>query len=79
MLLIHCPNCGDRPELEFRNCGEAGLTRPHEASDAEWAAFLYLRRNPRGLHAERWRHLHGCGRFFDVRRDTVTDRFEPAT
>jgi len=25
------------------------------------------------MHAERWRHLHGCGRFFNARRDTVTD------
>jgi sarcosine oxidase subunit delta len=29
----------------------------------------------RGLHYERWRHLHGCGRFFNAARDTVTDKF----
>jgi sarcosine oxidase subunit delta len=32
-----------------------------------------VRSNPRGIHAERWRHLHGCGRFFNVQRDTVSD------
>jgi sarcosine oxidase subunit delta len=81
MLLISCPHCGERPEIEFRACGEAGIARPADpsaVSDEDWAAFLYRRTNPRGLHAERWRHVHGCGRFFTVRRDTVTDRFEAA-
>lgn len=79
MLLIRCPHCGERPEIEFRNGGEAGIARPADPAaldDAAWAAFLYQRSNPRGLHAERWRHIHGCGRFFTVRRHTVTDRFE---
>jgi sarcosine oxidase subunit delta len=79
MLLIRCPHCGDRPEIEFRNCGEAGIARPADPAavdDAAWAAFLYVRSNPRGVHAERWRHQHGCGRFFNARRHTVTDRFE---
>jgi sarcosine oxidase subunit delta len=26
------------------------------------------------VHAERWRHVHGCGRFFNALRDTVSDR-----
>jgi sarcosine oxidase subunit delta len=33
-----------------------------------------MRGNPKGLHAERWRHVHGCGRFFNVMRDTASDR-----
>ena len=78
MLLIHCPYCRmDRPESEFRYGGEAHITRPAEpaaASDAEWADFLYMRANPKGTHLERWRHIHGCGRFFNSVRDTVTDR-----
>lgn len=78
MLLIHCPHCGERPELEFRHCGEAHLVRPADPAaltDAEWAAYLHQRENPRGLHAERWRHIHGCGRFFNALRDTLSDRF----
>ena len=47
---------------------------PASVDDAAWAAYLYLRDNPKGRHAERWRHLHGCGRFFNCVRDTVTDR-----
>ena len=76
MLLIPCPFCAmDRPEAEFRHAGEAHIARPVGAvNDAEWADFLYHRANPRGVIAERWRHLHGCGRFFNVLRDTVSDR-----
>ncbi|HCW69882.1 MAG TPA: sarcosine oxidase subunit delta, partial [Thalassospira lucentensis] len=29
----------------------------------------------KGPHFERWRHAHGCGRFFNAVRDTVSDRF----
>ena len=43
--------------------------------DDAWGAFLYKRRNVRGLYDERWRHVHGCGRFFNARRDTVSDLF----
>jgi sarcosine oxidase subunit delta len=77
MLLIPCPYCGERPELEFRYSGEAHIVRPanpSELSDTAWEEFLYLRANPRGVHAERWRHIHGCGRFFNCVRDTVSDR-----
>ncbi|HLW91863.1 MAG TPA: sarcosine oxidase subunit delta [Roseiarcus sp.] len=76
MLLIFCPYCEmDRPEVEFRHAGEAHLARPaHTASDEEWAEFLYFRANPKGLHAERWRHTSGCGRYFNCLRDTVSDK-----
>lgn len=79
MLLIACPYCGERrPELEFAYAGEAHIARPERPdtlTDAEWETYLYLRTNARGLHAERWRHLHGCGRFFNAVRDTVSDHF----
>lgn len=80
MLLIHCPYCDEkRPEVEFVYGGEAHIARPSDPSalsDAEWERYLYIRANPRGRHAERWRHTHGCGRFFNAVRDTVTDKFE---
>ena len=77
MLLIPCPFCGERPELEFRYGGQAHVVRATDAanlSDEQWSDFLYMRDNPKGLHAERWRHIHGCGRFFNCLRDTVSDR-----
>jgi sarcosine oxidase subunit delta len=76
MLLIPCPWCGERPENEFHYGGQAHIVRPAEPEsldDAEWAEFLYMRDNPKGVHAERWRHSHGCGRFFNCLRDTVSD------
>jgi sarcosine oxidase subunit delta len=78
MLLINCPYCGTRPELEFAYGGQAHVARPPDPSavaDQPWAEFLYLRDNIRGVHAERWRHTHGCGRFFNALRDTTSDRF----
>lgn len=78
LLLIPCPWCGERPEIEFRYGGEAHIARPREpdaVSDEAWASFLYVRTNPQGMHAERWYHLHGCGRFFNALRDTVSDKF----
>jgi len=78
MLLVPCPHCGERPEIEFRYAGPAHVeraARPADQSDEEWVRYLYLRDNPKGLHFERWRHIHGCGRFFNAARDTVSDRF----
>ena len=67
----------ERPEAEFRHAGEAHIARPADPAavdDGAWADFLYHRANLRGVHAERWRHVHGCGRFFNVLRDTVSER-----
>jgi sarcosine oxidase subunit delta len=79
MLLIHCPVCAqDRPEVEFSYGGEAHIARPEnpaELKDDAWKDYLFTRSNRRGLHYERWRHVHGCGRFFNAARNTVTDRF----
>jgi sarcosine oxidase, subunit delta len=78
MLLIKCPYCGTRPELEFVYGGEAHITRPGadtDTTDARWAEYLYARANTRGVHAERWRHTRGCGRFFNALRDTMSDQF----
>jgi sarcosine oxidase, subunit delta len=79
MLLIPCPYCGPRPEIEFRCCGEAHIARPDipsEMTDDAFERLLYIRSNVKGLHYERWRHIHGCARFFNVARNTVTDRIE---
>jgi sarcosine oxidase, subunit delta len=78
MLLIHCPYCGERPEPEFVYGGEAHIARPPQPSAVsaqQWADYLYYRHNTRGVYAERWRHTHGCGRFFNALRDTTNDFF----
>jgi sarcosine oxidase subunit delta len=76
MLLVPCPWCGPRAEIEFAAAGEAGIARPAPDADAATLAeALYVRSNTKGLLAERWRHVHGCSRFFVAVRDTVSDRF----
>ena len=77
MLLIPCPYCGPRPEIEFRCGGEAHIARPggaRKVDDADWAKYLFYRTNPKGVHAERWLHAHGCQRWFNALRDTASDR-----
>ena len=75
MLLIKCPWCGERDESEFSYGGEADIARPADPdslTDAEWADYLFNRRNPKGVHREQWNHASGCRRWFVAERDTVT-------
>jgi heterotetrameric sarcosine oxidase delta subunit len=77
MLLIPCPWCGEREETEFHCGGEAHIPRPRDPaalSDDQWADYLFMRTNPKGVHCERWRHEQGCGRWFNVARDTALDQ-----
>ena len=79
MLLIPCPYCEEeRPELEFRYAGEAHIVRPPRSPSSSttrrWRTSSIIRTNPKGLISERWRHIHGCARFFNCVRDTVSDR-----
>ena len=74
MLLLTCPGCGvTAEETEFTNGGEAHLKRfgPGSADD-EYEAYMFNRKNPRGVHFERWRHAYGCGKWFLAARCTVT-------
>ena len=75
MLLITCPHCGPREETEFSCGGEAHIERPRQPdqlSDADWADYVFMKRNTKGVFLERWVHSHGCRRWFNVARDTVT-------
>ncbi len=76
MLKIHCPYCDEqREEEEFSYSGEAHISRPLDPgalSDADWADYLFFRKNTRGWHHEMWQHSAGCRRYFNVTRHTVT-------
>ena len=77
MFLIECPWCGERDESEFNCVGEAHIARPLETekmNDQEWADYLFMRSNPKGLHREQWLHAAGCRRYFNAERDTVSYR-----
>ena len=81
MLLIPCPWCGPRDEVEFRYGGQAHLAYPSDPeslSDEEWADYLFMRDNPRGWWSERWMHAAGCRRWFDLTRNTATNEIGPS-
>ena len=76
MLLLRCPNCGDRNISEFRFSGEY-TPRPEDplaCSDAGWTGYLYVRANRMGRQTEWWYHRDGCELWFLAERDTKTNR-----
>ena len=74
MLLLTCPHCGvTAEETEFAPGGEAHLTRFGPGSDDDaFESYMFNRKNPMGVHFERWRHAYGCGKWFIAARCTVT-------
>lgn len=74
MLLLTCPYCHTAAEeTELSPGGEAHLKRfGPGSSDAEFEAYMFARKNPKGVHFERWRHAYGCGKWFLAARDTAT-------
>lgn len=76
MFIIKCPWCGERDQTEFSPHGEAHIARPtdpYALDDNQWGDYVFFRKNPKGLHAERWVHSHGCRRWFNAVRNTATD------
>lgn len=75
MLRLNCPYCGLRDQSEFKFGGESPIVRParpDQASDAEWAEYLFYRANIKGVHFERWVHTFGCRQWFQAVRNTLT-------
>ena len=76
MFIINCPYCGEREQSEFKAGGEAHIVRPKqptELSDDQWAEYLFMRKNIKGIQFERWVHTHGCRKWFNAVRNTSTD------
>ncbi len=73
-MRIACPLCGSRDLREFTFRGAATLIdRPDEGAGPEaMHAYLHLRDNPAGPHAELWQHDSGCRAWLRVVRDTRT-------
>lgn len=74
MIQLTCPYCGvTGEETEFHPGGEAHLKRfASDSSDADFTDYLFTRKNPRGVHFERWQHQYGCGKWFHAARCTAT-------
>ena len=79
MLLLTCPNCGERNITEFRFGGEV-KGRPQKpedsASDTAWMEYLFLKENILGVQKEWWYHRAGCGLWFLAERHTKTQIVE---
>lgn len=75
MLILRCPCCGqDVDETDLQAGGEAHLKRfGPGSSDEDFESYLFVRKNPKGIHVERWRHAYGCGKWFLAARSTVTN------
>ncbi|WP_339949430.1 sarcosine oxidase subunit delta [uncultured Albimonas sp.] len=76
-MRLACPFCGPRDAAEFAYegpfCGDPAAERPPlAAGPAAWVEAVFLRDQPRGPTRELWRHVHGCGCFLDVLRDTLS-------
>ena len=74
MLKFICPICEiETDETELTSGGEAHLKRMGPgSSDQNFYKYLFERKNPRGIHFERWLHSYGCGKWFHVARCTKT-------
>ncbi len=72
MILLTCPNCGQRNVSEFRFGGETvQRPSPTETTRATWAEYLYMRKNVLGVQSEWWYH-GACGCWFIAERHTKT-------
>ena len=77
-FLIPCPHCGSRDVNEFRFGGEK-TTRPPNPDAlnyAEWAHYIYDRKNVAGTQPEWWYHRGGCRQWFLSERSTLTNIIE---
>ena len=74
MLKFLCPNCQFIvDETELATGGEAHITRAAKSSsDEKFSSYLFYRKNPRGVHFEKWLHQFGCGKWFIAARCTLT-------
>jgi heterotetrameric sarcosine oxidase delta subunit len=74
-LTITCPICGKRDGYEFRFGGEERGPRPDEEglTHEQWCDYVHMRVNKAGIQREWWYHRDGCGSWFTIERNTLTN------
>ena len=72
MLLITCPHCGPRAQVEFVYERTVDSVVQPDAEAAGAMEALFARSNPRGLDEELWRHTFGCRAWLILTRHRVT-------
>ncbi len=75
MYTITCPICGKRNQKEFRYGNEdVGPMPSHDTLTPEkYLENLYSNGNHAGVQKEWWCHRQGCGTWFKVERNTLTN------
>ena len=74
MKLLTCPINGPRPVSEFVYWGEVReMPDPDQASDEQWADYVFNRNGAAGVKKEWWCHAPS-GVWFIAERDTTADR-----
>ena len=77
MLLIDCPHCGPRNEVEYAYGGQAHVARPEDPyalDDREWAEHLSTVTTPAATTPSAGT-TGGCRKWFNAIRDTATYEF----
>lgn len=73
MKIMPCPLNGPRNIAEFHYGGVAGSAPdPAAATDREWAEYLFIEDNTRGVVREWWFHVP-TAYWFIAERNTATD------
>jgi sarcosine oxidase subunit delta len=73
MKIMHCPMNGPRNISEFAWGGEVkAMPDPVSGSDVEWAEYLFIEANTRGVVREWWLHVP-TSYWFIAERETATE------
>ena len=74
--IVTCPICGPRDLYEFRFGGEVRGPRPIEEglTPEEFCEWSQLWNNRPVAQEEWWYHRDGCGLWFTIWRDPMTNR-----
>lgn len=78
MVILTCPNCGDRNVSEYRYGGEYNPrpANPLDTDDVAWADYIFMKANKLGIQKEWWYHTFGCGTWFLAERQTYSNSVE---
>ena len=72
MLLIDCPHCGPRAQIEFTYERTVDSVVQPDGTADEAMERLFTRANPRGEDDEIWRHSFGCRAWLVMTRHRAT-------
>ncbi|MBW1698428.1 MAG: sarcosine oxidase subunit delta [Deltaproteobacteria bacterium] len=74
-LTLTCPICGKRNAYEFRYGGEEKGPPPERNNMAPeaWYSRIHANNCAAGPQKEWWNHRDGCGTWFTLHRNTLTN------